>query len=217
MRILAIADVESPYYWDYFKREYLDGIDLILSCGDLNPNYLSFLATFTTSPVLYVRGNHDDKYEKHPPEGCFCIEDQIYVHNGIRILGLGGSMRYKPGINQYTDRNMNARIRKKWLSLQWHHGVDILLTHAPAYGIQDGKDLPHRGFKGFVNFIDHYKPQYFIHGHNHMCYDSSIKRVIQHGDTTIINAYNYHIFECEPRLNYKSFGPKLRGKSSSNE
>ena len=24
-----------------------------------------------------------------PPEGCTCIEDQIYVYNGIRILGSG--------------------------------------------------------------------------------------------------------------------------------
>ncbi len=79
MRILAIADEESKYLWDYFQKEKLEGIDLILSSGSLNPNYLSFLATFTTAPVLYVRGNHDDKYEKTPPDGCICIEDQIYV------------------------------------------------------------------------------------------------------------------------------------------
>ena len=59
-------------------KKVLDGIDLILSSGDLNPHYLSFLATFTTAPVLYVHGNHDDKYEKIPPDGCICIEDQIY-------------------------------------------------------------------------------------------------------------------------------------------
>ena len=109
MRILAIADEESKYLWDYFQKEKLEGIDLILSSGDLNPNYLSFLATFTTAPVLYVRGNHDDKYEKTPPDGCICIEDQIYVHEGVRILGLGGSMRYRPGINQYTEKEMKKR------------------------------------------------------------------------------------------------------------
>ena len=61
MRILAIADEESKYLWDFFEKEKLAGIDLILSSGDLNPNYLSFLATFTTAPVLYVHGNHDGK------------------------------------------------------------------------------------------------------------------------------------------------------------
>ena len=47
MKILAIADEESKYLWDFFEKEKLEGIDLILSSGDLNPKYLSFLATFT--------------------------------------------------------------------------------------------------------------------------------------------------------------------------
>lgn len=108
MRILAIADQESPLLWDYFDRSYLEGIDLILSCGDLKPQYLSFLATFAHAPILYVHGNHDDRYEETPPDGCICIEDKIYIHNGVRILGLGGSMRYKPGAHQYTQFHAQA-------------------------------------------------------------------------------------------------------------
>ena len=61
MKIMAIADHESELLWDYFDKSYLEGIDLILSCGDLKPQYLSFLATFTQAPVLYVHGNHDDR------------------------------------------------------------------------------------------------------------------------------------------------------------
>lgn len=49
------------------------------------------------SPSLYVHGNHDDKYNVKPPEGCICIEDEIYEYEGVRFLGLGGSNRYKPG------------------------------------------------------------------------------------------------------------------------
>ena len=87
MKILAIADEESKYLWDFFEKSKLEGIDLIISCGDLDPRYLSFLATFTSAPVLYVHGNHDDKYERIPPDGCICIDDTIYVHEGVRILG----------------------------------------------------------------------------------------------------------------------------------
>ena len=43
MKILAIADEESKYLWDFFEKSKLDGIDLIISCGDLDPRYLSFL------------------------------------------------------------------------------------------------------------------------------------------------------------------------------
>ena len=30
MKILVLADVESKYLWDYFEKEKLEGIDLIL-------------------------------------------------------------------------------------------------------------------------------------------------------------------------------------------
>ena len=112
MKILAIADEESPYLWDFFEKEKLEGIDLIISCGDLEPTYLSFLATFTSAPVLYIHGNHDEKYEKVHPDGCICIEDQVYVHKGVRILGLGGSMKYNYGRHQYTEEEMRYRVLK---------------------------------------------------------------------------------------------------------
>ena len=97
MKILFLSDEESKAYWDYFRKEDFSEIDLIVSCGDLKASYLSFLATMTTVPVLYVHGNHDDKYEINPPDGCICIEDDIYEYEGVRILGLGGSYRYKMG------------------------------------------------------------------------------------------------------------------------
>ena len=89
MKILAISDYESPALWDYFRPEKLEGIELILSCGDLDPHYLSFLATFAHCPVLYVHGNHDGRYGHTPPLGCTSIDGRVYVHNGVRIAGLG--------------------------------------------------------------------------------------------------------------------------------
>ena len=64
MKILAIADEESTYLWDHYEKSKLEGIDLIISCGDLDPRYLSFLVTMTTVPVLYVHGNHDDRWKR---------------------------------------------------------------------------------------------------------------------------------------------------------
>lgn len=197
MRILAIADEESKYLWDFFEKEKLAGIDLILSSGDLNPNYLSFLATFTTAPVLYVHGNHDDKYERTPPEGCICIEDQVYVHEGIRILGLGGSMRYRPGINQYTEKEMQKRAKKLRFKIFMKGGFDILLTHAPAYQLNDGRDLPHQGFQVFNTLMDKYHPRFFIHGHVHMSYGRQHKRYDQYGETHVVNAYERCVFDFD--------------------
>lgn len=196
MKIMAISDQESKLLWDYFDKSYLEGIDLILSCGDLKPQYLSFLATFTTVPILYVHGNHDDRYEETPPDGCICIEDKIYVHNGVRILGLGGSMRYKPGKHQYTERQMRRRVRKLWLKLKYHKGFDILLTHAPAYQFNDEEHLPHRGFQVFLTLLDKYKPAYFIHGHVHLNY-GRFPRLSTYNETQVINAFEKYIFEMD--------------------
>lgn len=90
MNIMAIADTESTALWDHYNANPITNTDIILSCGDLDPRYLSFLVTCTNVPLLYVHGNHDEKYDTIPPEGCICIDDKIYVHEGVRILGLGG-------------------------------------------------------------------------------------------------------------------------------
>lgn len=195
MRILVLADIESKYYWDYFDKSKLEGIDLILSCGDLKPEYLSFLATFAKVPILYVRGNHDDIYESKPPEGCICIEDTIYTYQGVRILGLGGSIRYKQGKNQYTQTEMKGRLNRLWWKLKRSKGIDILLTHSPAYHINDGEDGPHEGFEAFTQILDTYKPKCFIHGHVHMTYSRSHKRESMYHDTRIINGFEKYIFD----------------------
>ncbi len=197
MKILVLADIESKSLWDFFEKEKLEGIDLILSCGDLKPQYLEFLATFAKVPILYVHGNHDDCYETTPPDGCICIEDQIYVHNGVRILGLGGSIRYKNGIHQYTQQEMHARVRKLFFKLKKHKGFDILLTHSPAYKIDDDDDHAHQGFEAFVKLLDKYKPSYFIHGHVHMSYGRKFRREAKYEDVTIINGFEKFIFDYE--------------------
>lgn len=63
VKILAISDVPSKALWDYDTRARLEGIDLILSCGDLPKKYLEYLTNFTAAPILYVHGNHDGSYQ----------------------------------------------------------------------------------------------------------------------------------------------------------
>lgn len=195
MKILIVADKESKALWDYYTPGLLDEYDLILSCGDLEPEYLSFLATFTKVPVLYVHGNHDDKYEKKPPEGCTCIENTVYRYKGLRILGLGGSMRYKPGVNQYTDEEMQHRAHALRFRIFRNRGFDILLTHSPAAGLGDGEDIAHHGFATFVRMMDKYHPKYMIHGHLHANYTRNLKRVTQYGDTQIVNGYEKYVLD----------------------
>ena len=195
MRLLLISDVESKYLWDYYQPGRLDGIDLILSCGDLDAQYLSFLVTMGHAPLLYVHGNHDGSYAQCPPEGCERIEDRLVTVNGLRILGLGGSIRYSGGPHQYTERQMAWRIRKLWPRLVRAGGVDIVLAHSPAQGCGDCDDRAHRGFACFLGLIDKYHPSYLIHGHVHANYVPGPERVLTRNGTTIINAFERYILE----------------------
>lgn len=195
MKLLLLADEESKYYWDFFEKEKLDGIDLILSCGDLAPQYLSFLATFAKVPVLYIKGNHDYCYDQTPPDGCICIDDDIYNYNGLRIMGLGGCMSYNYGPLQFTEKEMRKRVRKLWWKLKKNKGIDVLITHAPAYELNDSKDLPHKGFEVFLDILDKYKPKLYAHGHVHINYGRDFKRESMYKETKVINAYEKHIVE----------------------
>lgn len=195
MKILLLADQAEPSLWEHLDRRKLEGVELVLSCGDLPAEYLSFLTCFTAAPILYVHGNHDGRYEKKPPEGCICIEDTIYTHNGLRILGLGGSMRYREGPHMYTEYEMRRRVRRLRFKLWRSKGFDILLTHAPAYQLGDDTDLAHTGFRVFLDLIDRYQPRFLVHGHIHQSYRHDFKRIRQYGETQSINAYGYYILE----------------------
>jgi len=188
MKILLLADQADPMLWEHLDKRRLEGVELILSCGDLPAEYLSFLTCFTTAPILYIHGNHDGKYQRKPPEGCECIEDRIYVHKGLRILGLGGCMCYNKGPHQYTERQMSKRIRKLRFRLLWSRGFDILLTHAPAYQLGDDTDLAHRGFQCFRSLMDKHRPRCMVHGHVHQSYRFDFQRTREYNGTQIINA-----------------------------
>ena len=195
MKILAIADTEERCLWECFRKERFEGVDLILSAGDLDPDYLEFLVTVINKPLIYVRGNHDDRYARHAPGGCICVEDSVYTYRGIRIAGLGGSMRYRDGANMYTEREMSKRVRKLSRKVKMVGGCDILLTHAPASGLNDGTDKAHKGFQVFNDLMDQYQPKWFIHGHMHLNYGANLPRVCTRGSTTVINATERYEFE----------------------
>ena len=199
MKILALSDEECPALWEYYTPGKLDEYDLILACGDLNSSYLSFIVTMAKCPVLYVAGNHDVRYQIKPPEGCDCIDDHFVVYNGIRIMGLGGCRRYRPGPYQYTDSQMRRRIRKLRLQLWLHKGVDIVVTHAAPTGLGDGEDPAHWGFDSLRMLLDKYHPRYLVHGHIHMTYGHDVPREIEYKGSRVINAFERYDFEIPDR------------------
>lgn len=193
MKILCIADEESQAYWDYFRPEKLKDVDLILSCGDLKPQYLTFLVTMGHAPLFYVHGNHDTNYERIPPEGCECIDDRVITYRGLRIAGFGGCLRYRPGDYQYTERQMRTHIIRQAFRLR--RGVDIVVAHAPVRNHGDLPNHTHQGFEAFLTLIERFRPSYFLHGHVHMDYGRNIRRENEYLGTKIINVSGTYILE----------------------
>ena len=192
MKILAISDVESKHLLDFFDPKKYEDVDLILSAGDLKGTYLSYVVTMVNKPLLYVHGNHDISLMNAPAEGCECIDDGVIKFKGLRIAGLGGCMTYNGKELQFTEAEMAWRIKKN--ILKYRKGVDILLTHAPVFGIGDGKDQAHVGYQSFIKMLDKYNPKLMVHGHMHLNY-GICKREHRYKETRIVNAFDHYIIE----------------------
>jgi Icc-related predicted phosphoesterase len=187
--------------------------DIVLSCGDLPFDYLEYIVTRLNVPLVYVPGNHDPDVRPvddtwmplqaetrgRGPEGCVNADGRVVDAAGLRIAGLGGSMRYRPGPNQYTPQQMRwralpiemlARLRRP----DGKRRVDVLLTHAPPEGFSGKEeDLAHRGFAVFNRLIKKLAPRLHVHGHVHPYGVAQPDHKV--GGTLIINAVPQRLIE----------------------
>lgn len=184
--ILCVSDDEDQGLWNGYNSSLKD-CDLILSSGDLKKEYLEYLVTVSNKPLLYVHGNHDESYDTNPPEGCICIDDDLYIYKGIRILGLGGSFRYNTGKYMYTEQEMTKRIKKLKRKIKKAKGIDIVVAHAPIKGYGDLNDYAHQGFECFYSLIKDYKPKYFLYGHVHKTYSYKNDGYFKVLNTQVVN------------------------------
>lgn len=215
-RILAIADEPFPGLPDLLDTRP----DLVVSCGDLPWDDLERIVDIANVPLLFVPGNHDpalvpatpslawppmlanpDLHDPPGPQGCTSVDGRIEDVAGLRIAGLGGSIRYRPGPNQYSQREMSRRARRlartaRLRRLRDGRGVDILLAHSPPRGLGDEDDPPHQGFEAFHGLVERLTPKLFLHGHIHPYGIARPDRYIN--DTRVINVVPFKVIDVEP-------------------
>lgn len=211
-RILAVSDqvderLDRPRLLELHP-------DLIVSAGDLPYGYLDYLVSTVNVPLIYVPGNHDpdlrpplpslsteawDMRTLGPP-GCLLADGRVVDAGGLRVAGLGGSIRYNRGPNQYTEGQMWWRAF--WLEVRIRlrtpldgRRLDILLTHTPPLGVGDGPDAAHRGFKAFHGLVKRLRPRFLIHGHLHPYQRPVRDRELE--TTKVINAVGYRLLDTE--------------------
>ena len=208
MRILTVSDKVDELLYSPAVKQLCRDVELVLACGDLPYYYLEYLVTMVGGPVFYVIGNHpltvrnlDGPKERWAyPGGCVNLDGRIVRHRGLLIAGLEGSMRYNNNhYFQYTEREMAWKVYGLAPSLvlnklRYGRYLDILITHAPPWGIHDRSDLCHQGFRAFRTVMDRFRPRYLVHGHIHVYGPHEVTESV-YQDTRVINAYGYRILE----------------------
>jgi uncharacterized protein len=207
IKILAVSDrVVNLIYGPRIRKRFGD-VDLVISCGDLPYSYLEYIVSMLNVPCFYVHGNHDGpEYLSNgrtltEPSGWINLDGRTVRSKGLLLGGLEGSIRYKPGAPfQYTEREMSLRVWGMTPELLLNRvftgrSLDIFVAHAPPFGIHDGKDWPHRGFKAFLRMMAQFRPRYLLHGHKHIHgLESYHTRYL---GTEVINVYPYRVIEFD--------------------
>jgi Icc-related predicted phosphoesterase len=212
MRILTVSDKVEPVLYGPYIRERVGKIDLVLACGDIPYHYLEYIVGLLDAPLYYVHGNHDKEIPQPSMIDSaelkigFSWADNLHMrkvnHAGLLIAGLEGCRMYNPGAPfQYTESEVRRQVfrlgqRLLFNRVKYGRYLDILITHAPARGIHDGDDLPHRGFESYLTFLRRYQPMLMIHGHQHVYNRNEITET-EYYATRIINTYGYRVIELK--------------------
>ena len=196
VRMLAVSDEVEPQLIDERTVEAQRRVDLVIGCGDLPADYLDALATAYSAPLVFVRGNHDPPAGRGDYLAAAEIDGRVVKEKGLLIAGLEGSIRYSDGPHQYSERQMLAKVRLLRLRMRLRH-PDILITHGPPAGVNEGTDPPHKGLQAIRRAVEWMRPQLLLHGHVHS-YGREIAREAQLGETRVINVVGHRLIELAP-------------------
>lgn len=192
--VLAVADEEVLGFES--RLPHLD-VDLVLSAGDLPWGYLEQIRDTLDVPGGFVPGNHDPATAGGVgPRGWTNLDRTVADLAGLRIAGLGGCVRYKPGPHQHSQAEFAATADR--LAIDASSGiVDVVLTHAPPLGLGDEPDGPHVGIEALHPLLEALRPTWHLHGHIHPF--GMLKPDRRVGDTTIRNVIPWQVIDVVPR------------------
>lgn len=201
IRILAVSDepdlsIDSPV-----TRQRIGHVDLIIGAGDLEPDYLSFVADAFHAPLRYIRGNHDvGPAWSHTRRALLpepMRDGKLVQEAGLRLVGFSGSPIYNQRNMQVSALGMWARVIGAWSAAQRARPV-IVVTHAPPRDVNDDDDLPHRGFTAFRWLADRLGPPLWLHGHTALVRRGIDDRTTLHNGTLFYNCTGATLIELRP-------------------
>jgi hypothetical protein len=201
IRILAVSDEPDMSIDSVVTRERIGPVDLIIGAGDLEPDYLSFVADAFDAPLRYIRGNHDvgpawSHTRRHLlPEPM--RDGKVIEELGLHLVGFSGSPIYNERDMQVSALGMWARVIGSWTAAQRARPV-IVVTHAPPRDVNDDDDLPHRGFTAFRWLAERLGPPLWLHGHTALVRRGIDDRTTLHNGTLFYNCTGATLIELLP-------------------
>lgn len=201
LKVLGVSDRVVEIIYSPSVRERFGNVDMIISCGDLPHYYVEFILSALDKPAFFVRGNHaytleySDSGTRHAPEGATDLHRKVIDCGGVLLAGVEGSVRYKPGPFQYTQRQMWRNVLRLVPGLllnraRYGRYLDIFVTHAAPWRVNDLDDWPHQGIRAFRWLVETFQPAYHLHGHIHLYTPKTVGEGSL-GRTQVINVYGF--------------------------
>lgn len=162
-------------------------VDLIITLGDLDKAEIQELADIKNIPKVGVYGNHcSGTYFELL--GIQNMHLKRVNFQGFILGGFEGSVRYKPSAyaKMYTQEEAVQLLQN------FEH-VDIMICHAPPFGVNDEPEDPtHQGLKGLNEYILRERPKYLLHGHT---YPTDETIITEYEGTKILYVHEYKIID----------------------
>ena len=211
MKVLVLSDKTVDFIYSPSVVQRFADVQWVISCGDLPYYYVEYVLDALNVPTFYVRGNHASPVEygnlvnRTAPMGAIDLHTQVTAFKGVLTAGIEGSLRYKEGPFMYSQNDMwwtvISMIPAMLLNrLVYGRYLDLLVTHAPPWGIHDKKDIAHQGFKAVRWMLEVFKPKYHLHGHIHL-YNNDPIQTTRFVETEVINVYGYRELELDLPVN----------------
>lgn len=163
-----------------------DGVELIITLGDLERHDLLGLLQVPDVPKIGVYGNHDTG--NYMNELAIANMHRATVaYRNLSFGGLQGCVRYKDN----PDSIMSTQ-EETWGLMAGFPYVDVFLAHCPPRGVNDEDELAHQGFDALRDYVEKMKPKYLLHGHTYPTEENITRRL---GDTEIIYVHKYKIID----------------------
>jgi Icc-related predicted phosphoesterase len=204
IRFIAASDEVDKALEHEVNRAALGPVDGVIGCGDLSPEWLSFLADAFEAPLIYVRGNHDrgggwEEEKRLAPRPL--NSGTLTSLAGIPIAALAW-----PGVEQRGNERHTGlawsdalRVAGRWLVAMATGGGRpvVVISHVPPAGAGDAPADPyHAGFRAYRWVLDRLRPPIWLHGHTTT---ASVPALLVHeGATTLVNVTGAVLLELVP-------------------